>query len=127
MLSIFPSLLTYGLLAPLILRVVLGLVFIHTGYHKLASKSVDGTNKPPRALVQSVALIQIITGLALFVGLYTQIAALVVILLTIWFLIIKLQGKNPSGYPVHIILIILAIAFSLLFSGAGFLAFDLPL
>ncbi len=98
MLSIFPALLNYSFIAPFILRLTLGGILIYQ------------TEKNFRGLVGALA------GLLILLGLYTQVAAMVVIVTTL----VSQQSKEQR-------ILMIAIALSLLLSGAGFKAFDLPL
>ncbi len=122
MLSLFPSLLTYGLVAPLVIRIVLGGTLIHFGYRKMLNKGEStGSNSP------TYGALEIIIGLFLLVGLFTQLAAL----LNAIILLIKLGYKVKQGLflsdGVNYYVLLLAMAFSLLFTGPGFFALDLPL
>lgn len=118
-LSVFPSLLAYGELAPLLLRLILGAVLIHWGLKALKA-SGNGQKK-------SIGIIEGIAGILVFIGLYTQVAALVAGV----DLLIRLGGKIPrkafltDGINYYLILLVLAI--SLLVTGPGWLAFDYPL
>lgn len=134
MLSIFPALLTYQLLAPTLLRLTLGIVFVNFGFTKIGRQKAEkivffetiGLN-PGIAYVWVIALIEIVTGLFLVAGFLTQIAALVsVVILAIAFLLKKkhpLSLESGSGF----LILCLVIALSLLLTGPGFFAFDLPL
>jgi uncharacterized membrane protein YphA (DoxX/SURF4 family) len=134
MLNPFPELLTYSLLAPFILRVTLGFILVNLGYLKLKSEKsrweiiFEMLHIKEKSLATKIlAYVEIIGGLALIAGFYTQIAALVfVILFGIEFFIEKrevtLMKRDIVFYTVMFV-----IALSLLFSGAGFFAFDLPL
>ncbi len=83
-LNTFPSLLTFGILAPFILRVVLGLIAINLGVLKLGKEKEEWNElfetihlRPTKHLVKILAGIEIIGGLMLLVGIYTQITAIV--------------------------------------------------
>lgn len=117
MLSIFPDLLAYGLLAPFIIRIALGAYFIYDAFTtgKNAHKKKD-YSIPTWAHLKTGG----IGGILVFTGFLTQIGALL--------LILRL-ANDIYRYP-HtrtFSLLLLAMALSLLFSGAGFLAFDMPL
>lgn len=133
MLNPFPELLSYSLIAPLILRLTLSLIFINLGYMKLTSEKTSWvgffktTSLPADISVKILALIQIVGGLLLIVGLYTQIAALVFVVITsieLW-----IEKRDPillrRGFVFYLLLF--SISLSLLLTGAGFLAIDLPL
>ena len=138
MLSIFPSLLWLGLAAPFLLRVTLGLVFLHASYLKLKKEKNERAElfqeiglKPGAVYSQSLGYFEILLGLSLIAGYMTQISALIGALLFGTIAFIKIF-KKPStmekvGESGEYYLILTIISISLLFSGAGFLAFDLPL
>jgi len=134
MLNTFPELLTFGMLSPLILRVVIGFIILNLGYLKLtkerarweASFSALGVKQKELA-VKIFAFIEIIGGIALIIGMYTQIAALVFVAITFAELFIEQKEESLLVRDITFYLLMFAIALSLLFSGAGFLAFDLPL
>lgn len=119
MLSIFPNLLSYQMFAPLLIRLTLGIILIYWAYKTLQSH--PDTNKKIVSLIEGVA------GLLLIIGLWTQVAALIIAIDLLVRLYKKYQTKSlfSDGINYYFILFVLAIA--LLFTGAGFVAFDLPL
>jgi uncharacterized membrane protein YphA (DoxX/SURF4 family) len=118
MLSIFPSLLTYSLVAPLLIRVALAGYFGWIGYTNV--KNHGGK-------FRSLTIVEIFLALFILIGLFTQIIALFIAII----LVVKLAHKVKQGTffsdNVNYYLILLVMAVSLMFSGAGFLALDLPL
>jgi putative oxidoreductase len=145
MLSIFPALLTYKLVAPLILRLALGVIFLNFGWTKLKRQKNDKAAffdtiglKPGIVYVWVIALIEILTGLFLIVGFLTQIAALVAAVILIIATILKKKYPSSLESSKSFLILALIVAVSLLFTGAGFysislgsfnlpLSFDLPL
>ncbi len=135
MLNPFPSLLTYSLVAPFILRATLGLILINLGYLKMTKEKARwgiifeflGIKAHETLAAQVVGLIEIVGGLMLLVGLYTQIAALVFVFLNGIELYIEYKDASLIRRDLVFYILIFVIALSLLFSGAGFYAFDLPL
>jgi uncharacterized membrane protein YphA (DoxX/SURF4 family) len=134
MLNTFPTLLAFGLLSPFILRISLGVIFLEFGYSKISKMRSEKIQmfeslglKPGVYYTVGFALLEIIVGLALFVGMYTQIASLIASIICILAILIKKRNNEnvKSGYGFLILCFVISI--SLLFSGAGFLAFDLPL
>lgn len=134
MLSIFPELFTYSLIAPFILRIALGGYFILQGAHRRKAGDDPAWDalwnnakigSLPTAPV--LAKIQIIIGVLLFVGLYTQVAAILAII----FVGIEWRKQSQTAplpfQELRVTVLAGAIGVSLLFLGAGFLAFDLPL
>ncbi len=117
MLNPFPYLLSFGLLGPFLLRLILGITFIHFGTLKIKNKNYKHV----------VAYVETLAGVMLVLGLYTQIAALVVALILLYQLFHKMTKKAFLTDGVNYYLILFIIALSLLVTGAGFFAFDLPL
>jgi putative oxidoreductase len=134
MLSVFPSFLTYSLLAPFILRLVLGLIFIDLGVLKfkserarwLASFETLGI-KPADLFLPVYAVIQIVGGIMLIIGLWTQVAALVFVISSAIELYIEWEASVMLKRTIVFYLLIFAISLSLLLTGAGAFAIDLPL
>lgn len=122
MLSVFPSLLSYEQLAPFILRLVLGLTLAFFGYQKI--RGVGGSSGSNSKLYGAV---EIVISLFLVIGLWTQLAALlnaIILAIKIGF---KIRNKAFLTDGVNYYVLLLAMAVSLLFLGAGRFAFDLPL
>lgn len=134
MLNPFPELLTYGLLSPFILRVVVGFIFVNLGLLAFKGEkerwviSLATLNVPnPKVAVKIFGAIEFIGGVMFLLGYYTQIAALALALLT--FAEAYVEYKDPAILKRNFVfyILIFAITLSLLFSGAGAFAIDLPL
>jgi putative oxidoreductase len=134
MLNPFPSLLIYSMLAPFILRLVAGFIMIDLGLLAWKTErerwilSFKALRIPrPSIAVKVLGAIEIIGGIMLLVGYYTQIAALVLAALTL--AEAYLEYKDPAILKRNLVFytMLFAITLSLLFSGAGAYAFDLPL
>lgn len=134
MLNPFPELLVYSMLAPFLLRIIAGFIFIDLGILLFKGEkerwllSLNTLHIPnPKLVVKILGVIEIVGGVALLLGAYTQIAALILALLT--FIEIYIEYKNPEVIKRTFVfyLLVLVITLSLLFSGAGAFAFDLPL
>jgi putative oxidoreductase len=134
MLNTFPTLLAFGLIAPFLLRVSVGLVMIEFGYSKITKQKQDKSSmfeslgmKPGIYYAYAFGLIEIAIGLALVVGIFTQIASLLsAIICTLAILVKRRNGENVKS-SFGFLILCLVISLSLIFSGAGFLAFDIPL
>lgn len=133
MVNPFPHLLIYGIFAPTLIRVALGaaLLFISVEHFR-SRKSITELTSPlmgrsARLAGALLAFVEIVVGGLLVVGAWTQIAALLVILLSIKALFIRksLHALLPVSRGAYVL--IAAMALSLLLSGAGGYAFDLPL
>lgn len=134
MLNPFPELLTYSLLAPLVLRLVLGLIFVDLGALKLRGEksrwvaSFDALYlRPADFFVVVYGVLQIIGGLLLILGLWTQIAALMFVIFTGIELYIEWSARDILKRDITFYLLLFVISLSLLFTGAGAYAFDIPL
>ncbi|MDE2038348.1 MAG: hypothetical protein KGI69_03990 [Patescibacteria group bacterium] len=119
-LSLFPSLLTWQLAAPLMIRIVLGAVFIHWAYKELR-------NPVATIHAKGLCVIEGLAGILIFIGLYTQGAALVAAIDLVIRLIGRISKKAFLTDGVNYYLLLLVLAASLMVTGPGFLAFDLPL
>ena len=115
MLTIFPHLLDYGLIAPFMIRVSLGLLGLIGAKQRLSKK------------YNWLSAFYLVASVFLIIGLYTQIAVI------LGFLLIGLDDVldkkvKPLGTERIIFRTFMAVAIlSLIFTGPGFLAFDLPL
>jgi putative oxidoreductase len=134
MLNPFPDLLTFSILSPFIIRVVVGLIFVNLGALAFKNEkkrwivSCSALRIPrPELAVKILGTVEVIGGLMLLVGFYTQIIALVLALLT--FAEAYVEYKDPSILKRNFVfyILILSILLSLLLSGAGAFAVDLPL
>ncbi|MBX4200118.1 DoxX family protein [Candidatus Parcubacteria bacterium] len=134
MLNTFPSLLTYSLLAPFILRLTIGFIFVDLGILKFKSErartieSLRALGLPsPENLALIYGAVQFIGGVMLIIGLYTQIAALVFVILGALEFYIEWTEREVLKRDIVFYLLMLAIALSILITGAGRFAFDIPL
>ena len=134
MLSIFPELLTYNLLAPFILRVIVGIIFLELGYLKLGKEKPAWNMlfetihlKPTHLFVTLLAAIEIVAGAFLISGYLTQLAALVMAIILFAEAYVELKDGALLKRDIVFYVLLLVICVSLLFTGAGAFAFDLPL
>ncbi len=120
MLSVFPELLNYSVLGVFLIRLALGLLFIKYGLAKIFLK--------PGKFWKTIGSLELVCGILLVGGLFTQAAAFMVFLLMIGAVIIKIKTKNEvlkSPYDFYFLL--LAVSLSLLLLGPGAFSLDLPL
>ena len=134
MLNILPDLLTYKMLAPFILRVVIALIFLELGYLKLGKEKTAWHLlfetihlKPSYFFVMLLALIELVAGLFLLTGFLTQLAALVMAIILFAESYVEFKDGSLLKRDIVFYVLLLAICISLLFTGAGAFAFDLPL
>ncbi|MEK7194565.1 MAG: hypothetical protein AAB660_02665 [Patescibacteria group bacterium] len=117
MLNPFPELLVYTTFAPFILRLVLGLIYLDLGV--LNFKKTGNT--------KLLGGVEVIGAIMLLMGLYTQIAAILFIIISGVSFYIEYKDATVLKRDIVFYLLILAIAVSLLLTGAGAYAKDLPL
>lgn len=117
MLSLFPSLFSWSELAPFLLRLTLGAVFIYSSARVLRDRSSPSRQK-------AVGTIEVIAGSLLIIGLWTQLAALVLVVDLLIRLIDRANRRAFLTDGVNYYLLLLVMAISLLVMGAGFFAFD---
>ncbi|MFT5179691.1 MAG: putative membrane protein YphA (DoxX/SURF4 family) [Candidatus Paceibacteria bacterium] len=132
MLNTFPDLLTFGLLAPFLLRVALGLVLLKITlltYQKESSfVSFFKSIKVPLAelFVKKIMLVELVVGILLVTGTYTQISSIIATYVLLLMLFVN-KNKKILRFDTLLYTVLIVISFSLLFSGAGAFAFDYPL
>ncbi len=134
MLNPFPDLLAFGLIAPLLLRIALGVMFFDFGWSKLRRQRAEKAAlfesfgfRPGARYALVLGIVEMVVGALLIVGLYTQLAALAAALISAAVLYLKKKYGDRWPHDRRFFLLLFIISLSLLFSGAGFFAFDVPL
>jgi uncharacterized membrane protein YphA (DoxX/SURF4 family) len=117
MLNPFPDLLIYSTFAPFILRVVLGFVYLDLG---ILNFKKEGNQK-------LLGLVEIVGAIMLFFGFYTQVAAILFIIIGGASFYVEYKDATILKRDIVFYLLVLAISISLLLTGAGAYAKDLPL
>ena len=133
-LNTFPDLLTFSMFSPLILRVILGLIVINLGYLKLDKEKnlwqqlFETINiHPSRIFVKVLAFIEIVGGIMLVIGSYTQLTAIIFSILFFCEAVLEYRESSLERRNLIFYVLMFAISLSLVFLGAGAFAFDLPL
>jgi uncharacterized membrane protein YphA (DoxX/SURF4 family) len=132
--NLFPELFSFTLIAPFILRMVIGFIFLNLGYLKLGKEkpgwivSLEVLNiKPAGFFVGLIGIIEAIGGLLLIAGAYIQITALVLGVIALAELFIEYREESILKRDFVFYLLLAAICASLLLTGAGLWAVDIPL
>lgn len=133
MLNPFPGLLDFGILAPMLIRIAIGAALFYVAIHHYRSKQEIKIALSPLIgkLSGSAAYIwagaEILVGVLLIVGAWTQYAAIVASIMAIKSLMLRKQNTAllPLSHSTYLLLLVMSL--SLLVSGAGGFAFDLPL
>lgn len=132
-LSIFPALLDFVQLGPFFIRIMLAITLAMLAERAIRMSPSGG--RKVGALFSKAAfqngnvlhVLELAAGILIFIGLFTQVAALAAIIL----LVIRYVREKRVG-PTNIertlfLKALVVMALSLMFTGPGFLAFDLPL
>jgi uncharacterized membrane protein YphA (DoxX/SURF4 family) len=132
MLNTFPSLLTYTFFAPTLLRITVALAIAYIAYVQFIRREEIAEMRVPvvgkiGGLIWIALIVETAIAIGLFVGYLTQICALLAMLLCIKHFIYA--KKYPRVMPLcrADYIFIFVICLSLLLTGAGAFAFDLPL
>lgn len=126
MLNTFPELLTYSFFAPTLLRVVVAIALFHLAYHGWQRRTEIAEARSKSFSTISIVF-NLLVGCALFFGYYTQIAALLAIasfLVGAW---ANRRYPHIVILPTSTIKLLAVMCASILLTGAGALAMDLPL
>ena len=133
--SLFPHLFEYSFLAIGILRITLGFIFLWFAYIKIFSARAEylaffeKTKMRPAKVFLNIAIgVELLVGLSLMAGYYSQAAELVAGALMALATLIK--WHRPSLLPHNtaaFYLLLSIVSLTLLFIGPGAFAFDLPL
>lgn len=122
-----------SLFAYFILRVVIGLFFLilgHCHFKQRDSLSSALTLKifPFGKIITLILILtEIIIGFLFILGLYTQIAALITLIMSFKMMLFRNKFNHPALPTRLTYLLLFAISFSLFITGAGVFAFDLPI
>lgn len=117
--TIFPQLLSFGFFAPFVLRIVVSLYLLYLGKKRL--------NKE----YKWSAVLYFISGLAIFLGLYTQVAVVLGMIMFKFDYYFehwanrKTVPMNPEMFFTYFMAVLILL--TLIVTGPGAFAFDLPL
>lgn len=115
MLTLFPQLLFLSAFAPLVIRIIVGLASLRRASLHIKHKNVTHS---------VLSILFVLTGIALIVGFQTQLMAVVSAVLLILSLIPIFRNSHTSKEAT---LILIFIVLTLVVTGAGLYAIDLPL
>ncbi|HEY4514052.1 MAG TPA: hypothetical protein VJH69_01880 [Candidatus Paceibacterota bacterium] len=122
MLSVFPSILFLAPFSAFIIRIALAIVLTNGAWKHFTANTREETPVNGNILL-GFAILETVAAAAILVGLYAQLAALAAgILIIIWLSAARLRPIEKSTAILSLVLCL-----SLLLTGAGPFAFDLPL
>ncbi|MEA2112944.1 MAG: hypothetical protein U9P50_03165 [Patescibacteria group bacterium] len=122
-----PELLSYAFLAPLLLRLVIGFYFLEQFSNIINIKYVNKTEINVSNTFKYLIGLKTLAALALIIGFYTQIAVLILIVLIIFDIYLEQKTGKIKKTKIQFYTFIIAILLTLLTTGAGFFAIDMPL
>lgn len=132
MLSLFPQILFLSPIGTTLLRVTAGLVFLLMGWKHYKNRDALSTMQfivigGGLWIPMVTAFVEVAVGITLTLGIYTQAAAIVGAAIALKSVVWK--GRYPAFFPLSrtASVLLLVISLSLIMSGAGAFAFDLPL
>lgn len=134
--NLFPEILSYHLLSPLLLRLIASIILLKIiwqvavvqNYSDKIKTFLKGIPHWNIRLWQGITLLLgLVVAGCLLVGLYTQLMAIILFVISLKMLIIGMitgdyLGENDTTY-----ILLLFIALSLFVTGSGLWAFDLPI
>ncbi len=132
MLNTFPHLLALGFYAPTLIRIAVACLLFYAAYKVYKNRGAAADLHFPVVGTAAWAggfttLMYLAFGLLLFFGAYTQIAALLCGITSLKGLLFNKRYPLLFPYPRSTYALLLAACLSLLVSGAGAMAYDLPL
>lgn len=132
--NLFPQLFAFSLISPFILRVVLGLIFINLGSLKLGKERpgwIASFNllkiKPAGFFTGLLGIVEAVGGFLLIIGAYTQLTALILGVICLCELTVEYEEDAVLKRDMVFYLLLTVICASLLLTGAGLFAVDIPL
>lgn len=114
MLSLFPQILFLAPFSALLIRVALAVVFAYAAWKHMSIADM---------VLRGIGIVEVAVAAALFVGFSTQAASCVAVLLVVTWLLLP----SAHVYSRSTMYLALVMSLSLIITGAGALAFDLPL
>ncbi len=124
----------YSLLGPFVLRVLVGLIFLDLGLLKFRSEKERWVAsfetlglRPADLFVPLYAMLQVAGGILLLIGLWTQVAAMVLAAFTGIELYVEWQARDILKRDMVFYVLIFTISLSIVLTGAGAYAIDIPL
>ena len=133
MFSIFPDLLFLRDAGIGLIRIVAGLYLIYIGYTiwneraVIAKERFPVIGRMPEWLSAIAAALNIVIGLALVVGAGVQLAALLGAIVALKCVVFAKKYPNVMPLPRSTSVLLFVVLLALVVTGAGALAFDLPL
>jgi uncharacterized membrane protein YphA (DoxX/SURF4 family) len=126
MLSLFPSFLNYSAIAVAVIRVVVAIIFIMEG-QRGAFENLPKKNGTTNFYKKIIPIIELIGGIFLLGGLFTQAIAIILGAVSLKKTYIEYKKDRDECRRVSFFLLLFIISISFLFLGPGLWSIDYPL
>lgn len=126
MLSFFPDFFDYSAVAVTVLRIVVALIFITEGY-KILSQKDAADDRQSNTIKKILIVSESVLGVLLFVGLFTQIVAAALALVSIKKAYVARKNTEQKNVNLPFYILLFFVSLSFLFFGPGLLSIDYPL
>lgn len=126
MFSVFPAMLVYYLFGAFLLRMAAAVALFYFATQSFLSTR-NGSSAKLKYASWALVAAEVAVGVLLFIGLYTQAAALAGMIIAAVLKVLSFWHLPPVSYSKVTYFLLFMICFALLFLGAGAFAFDLPL
>ncbi len=132
--AIFENALNYWFVAISFLRIAVGIVTLVIARRALGVERHHNTEiftklklVPGKFFSFIFGFILLVSGFLLLIGLFTQVAALIIGIHCVVMIVLKMVGKFTETESALFFALLGAVCFSLIYFGAGAIALDLPL
>lgn len=136
MINTFPTMFL-ALLAHAILRVFIGVILVNMGFSHMGksrpalllaiSSTVPRLRGYAPLFAAKLAVLEVVMGVMFVFGFYTQIAAIAAVLYALKMLFFKRTLSYPLMPSPLFFVLLIGVSISLFITGAGILAFDIPI
>ncbi len=121
-----------ALLAYFILRLTVGLVFLslarsHWRHRQELSTELNRPFIPGTGAITVLIFTEILVGTLFIIGLFTQLAAALALVIALKFLLFRSYFTHQSFPTPQTLFLLIGVSVTLFITGAGVLAFDLPI
>ncbi|MCK9352381.1 MAG: hypothetical protein WCT49_06080 [Candidatus Paceibacterota bacterium] len=127
MLSLFPQLFGFAFPATGVLRVVVSIIFMIEGKRNFSNKPFIDTNPRVSYVKKTQAIIEVIGGSMLFIGLFVQPVSIILCLSLLIRMLFEHDIQSSDKRVCYYYLLLFVLTISFLFLGPGMYALDFPL
>ena len=132
--SVFENALNYWFVAASALRIALGIITIVLATRALGKERHQNIQTftrlgmlPGKFFAFTFGFVILVCGILLIIGLFTQVAALLLGTISVLMILSRMTGKTFSNESDLFFTLLAIVSFSIIYFGAGSIALDLPL